>query len=95
MKNPAVFRGGGQTSSRVVKRLLSIDPQTLESNELARFWMDGDELRVEWKSWRWKEEMEAHGIAVAKGQFFPKDGKPFFDNLELAFSNSTYMDVVS
>ncbi len=60
---------------------------------LATFWMVGDVLNVEYHDERWRQEVEACGIAVAAGCFYPRDGRAFFDNLSLAYSQSTLVRV--
>jgi hypothetical protein len=79
---------------KVTKRLLQTNPQTLKKEELARFWMEGDEVKAQWSSDSWRKQIERSGIAVAEGVFFPQDGEPFFRNLELTFSYSTFVSVV-
>ena len=55
--------------------------------------MEGDEVKAEWHDELFEREIESHGITVAAGTFRPKDGKPFFDNLELSYSQSTLIGV--
>ncbi len=62
---------------------------------MATFAMVGKKLEANWLPGfeLFRKNLEANGIMTAKGTFFPKDGKKFYDNLETAFSNSTLIHV--
>jgi len=62
---------------------------------LVTFNLKGGKVKADWQAgsgW-FKEDLEHNGIVTADGQFFPKDGKKFFDALPLAFSNSSVIIV--
>jgi|GEM_PF-6323035 len=78
---------------KVVKRLIRVDPETFERKVLARFWLEGNEVKSEWFDESMKRYCEEDGIVVAEGVFRLRDGERFFRNLELAFSQSSFVYV--
>lgn len=66
---------------------------------LVTFIMDGKKLKADWEpnSQGFRQDLETNGIVGPGPEFiaiYPKDGKAFYDNLEMAFSNSTLIHVV-
>jgi hypothetical protein len=61
---------------------------------MVTFTLKGEKVQT-----KWEKESDAfknfinQGIVTAKGVFFPKDGKPYYDNLEKAYSRSTMIQV--
>jgi hypothetical protein len=71
------------------------DGNTDTYSVLVLFRMDGKKLKADWRpdsEW-FRKDLEKHGIVTGEGKFFPKDGKRFFDNLQLAFSRSSFIQV--
>lgn len=78
---------------RQVKIVWRAKPDTGESHELARFWMERGRLRSEYKSTVFQEDIEHHGVVTAAGVHTPDDGAAFLDALSIAFSQSTFVEV--
>jgi hypothetical protein len=73
-----------------VKRILTIDNDSGAKREVARFWMEGSELRVQWSSEHWRRSIESFGIAGYDRDFRLSDGKAFYDALDAAYEHSSH-----
>ena len=80
------------------RRVSSIDPSTLKALPLADFWLEDDgTVRAEWagaSGEMFRQEIEESGIAVSAGIYRPSDGADFFNNIALAFSQSSFVEVL-
>ena len=74
--------------------LMSVDPDTLEAEELARFTLDSDgEVQASWKDPYARLDMLTDGIQVLNETYRPTDGAKFMLALEKAYTNSSFMYV--
>jgi hypothetical protein len=75
----------------LVRQLIRNEPTDagLKPSVVAEFWMEGGELRAEYKNKRVRAMLEAEGISSAKGILYPSNGKPFFDRLPVAMEHLT------
>lgn len=76
---------------KTVTRLKDMTPEVLASFEM----VDGEMVAV-YNDEGYKRSLEADGIfTVASGAVRPNDGQTFYDALELAYANSSRIDVIS
>jgi hypothetical protein len=66
--------------------LIELTDEGVEHTVLAEYWMEGDHLRADYKLPNVRMMMEGEGISVLEGDFYPHDGRKFFDGLPLAMS---------
>jgi hypothetical protein len=78
-----------------MKRVESIDPETLQREVLATFWLVDGRVVADYRDPRFGEEIEALGIyTVETGKVKPRDGTAFYAALDDAYSRSSFMHVV-
>lgn len=71
----------------------SLGGDRIRRSRLAVFSLTGEQLVAQYHDEQWREAIETHGIVVAAGCFYPRDGRPFFENLSVAFSQCTLLHV--
>ncbi len=79
-----------------MKHVKRLDRRTMEWTVLATFTLAGDIVRAEYADEVYRARIERRGILTAEtGRVRPADGRAFYDALDVAYSNSSSLDVVS
>lgn len=78
-------------------KVSAVDREADKLDLLVVFELKDGVVEADWKSGsgNFQSEIEEDGIATSKGLFFPLSGKPFLENLKIAFSNSSNIVVES
>lgn len=70
----------------------SVDLNDLKKTEMARFELEGDEVKATYKNKLFERSME-DGIPVRGKQLQPKDGQKFMEALEASYARSSTVSV--
>jgi hypothetical protein len=77
----------------LVRQLLSVEVtgDDVQFTVMAEFWMEGEELRADYREPGARMMMEREGIAHVSGRLYPRDGRRFFDHLPVAMSRLSFV----